>query len=80
MVGCFFLEVITDGKKRPTRRAGGLGGTRRARTAVAAKAFFRFVGWFSHQAANASRWAVLDGSVKQDKIQEKNSTNSGCVV
>jgi hypothetical protein len=21
-------------------------------------AFFRFVGWFSHQAANASRWAL----------------------
>ena len=21
-------------------------------------AFFRFVGWFSHQAANASRWAA----------------------
>ena len=43
--------------KRPTMRAGGLGGTRRARAAVAAKAFFRFVGWFAHQAANASRWA-----------------------
>ena len=41
-----------------TMRAGGLGGTRRARTAVSAKAFSRFVGWFPHQAANASRWAV----------------------
>jgi hypothetical protein len=25
---------------------------------VQAKAFFRFVGWFSHQATNASRWAA----------------------
>src|SRR5262245_32161577 len=25
---------------------------------VQAKAFVRFVGWFSHQAANASRWAA----------------------
>jgi hypothetical protein len=40
---------------RPTMRAGGLGGTRRARAAVQAKAFFRFVSWSSHQAANASR-------------------------
>ena len=39
-------------------RAGGLGGTRRARAAVSAKAFFRFDGWSSHQAANAHRWAV----------------------
>ena len=40
-------------------RAGGLGGTRRARTAVSAKAFFRFMSWLSHQAANASRWAAV---------------------
>jgi hypothetical protein len=39
-------------------RAGGLGGTRRARAAVSANAFFRFDSWSSHQAANASRWAV----------------------
>jgi len=45
-------------KSCPTMRAGGLGGTRRARAAVSAKAFSRFVGWLSHQAANASRWAV----------------------
>ena len=45
-------------QNRPTMRAGGPGGTRRARTAVAAKAFFRFVGWSAHQAANASRWAA----------------------
>jgi hypothetical protein len=38
-------------------RAGGLGGTRREKTVVSANAFFRFVSWFSHQAANASRWA-----------------------
>jgi len=44
-------------RKRLTMRAGGLGGMRREKTAVAAKAFFRFVSWFSHQAANASRWA-----------------------
>jgi len=25
---------------------------------VQAKAFFHFVGWFSHQAGNANRWAV----------------------
>jgi len=30
-------------------RAGGLGGARREKTAVSAKAFFRFVGWFSHR-------------------------------
>jgi hypothetical protein len=24
-------------------------------------AFFRFAGWFSHQAANASRWAAIHG-------------------
>jgi hypothetical protein len=31
---------------RATMRAGGLGGTRRERTAISAKAFFRFIGWF----------------------------------
>jgi hypothetical protein len=30
-------------------------------------AFFRFVGWFSHQAANASRWALT----LHRKISEK---------
>jgi hypothetical protein len=25
---------------------------------IQTNAFFRFVGWFSHQAANASRWAA----------------------
>src|SRR5262245_36480824 len=29
----------------------------RAKSSVQANAFFRLVGWFSHQAANASRWA-----------------------
>ena len=41
--------------RRPTMRAGGLGGTRREKTAVPAIAFFRFVSWFPHQAANANR-------------------------
>jgi hypothetical protein len=45
----------SQAQPRPTPRAGGLGGTRRERTAVSAKAFVRFVGWFPHQAANASR-------------------------
>ena len=45
--------------RRPTMRAGGLAGTRRARTAVSAKAFFRFDGWSSHQAANANRWVLF---------------------
>jgi hypothetical protein len=40
-------------------RAGGLGSTRREKTTVSAKTFFRFVGWFSHQATNASRWAAI---------------------
>ena len=42
-------------ERRPTMRAGGLGGTRRATTVSSAIAFFRFVGWSPHQAANASR-------------------------
>jgi len=46
-------------------RAGGLGGTRRARTAVSAKAFFRFASWFSHQAANAHRWGAVHQRVKK---------------
>jgi quercetin dioxygenase-like cupin family protein len=32
-------------------------GTRRAGTAISARSFFRFVGWFSHQADKASRSA-----------------------
>jgi hypothetical protein len=40
-------------------RAGGLGGGPCQKSEVQAKAFFRFVGWFSHQAANASRWAAI---------------------
>lgn len=39
-------------------RAGGLGGTRREKTAASPIAFVRFVGWSSHQAANACRWAL----------------------
>jgi len=35
----------------------------RARTAVSAKAFFRFVGWFSHQASNAHRSAAISITV-----------------
>jgi len=42
----------------PTMRAGGLGGMHRTRTAVSAIAFFRFVSWSSHQAANTSLWAL----------------------
>jgi len=30
----------------------------RAKSCVSAKTLFRFDGWFSHQAANAYRWAV----------------------
>ncbi len=45
-------------KTPPNNACSGLGGTRRARAAVSAKAFFRFGGWSPHQAANASRWAV----------------------
>ena len=59
LIACVIKEQ-TDTQKvkgRPTMRAGGLGGTRREKTAVSAKAFFRFVGWSPHQAANASRWA-----------------------
>jgi hypothetical protein len=56
----FAYMKSTRNKQKPrlTMRAGGLGGTRREKTAVAAKAFFRFVGWSTHQAANASRWAL----------------------
>lgn len=50
---------------RPTMRAGGLGGTRREKTAVSARAFFRFDGWFPHQAANACRWAVYGYPIKK---------------
>jgi hypothetical protein len=45
---------------RLTMRAGGLGGGPGKKSRVQAKAFFRFDGLFSHQAANASRWAVID--------------------
>jgi hypothetical protein len=39
----------------PNNACSGLGGKRRARTAVSVRSFFRFASWFSHQAANASR-------------------------
>jgi len=38
-------------------RAGGLDGGPCQKGGVQARAFFRFAGWFSHQAANAHRWA-----------------------
>jgi hypothetical protein len=52
---CYYGKDTFLVKSRPTMRAGGFGGTRRARTAVSAKAFFRFDSWFPHQAANADR-------------------------
>jgi hypothetical protein len=69
----FVANKIEAGEKwifptrvRLTMRASGLGGTRRARTAVSAKAFFRFIGWSSHQRVPrrrhagqaASHWAL----------------------
>jgi len=37
-----------------------------------AKVFFRFIGWFSHQAANASRWvAILSGKSGSGRKQNK---------
>ena len=41
--------VVCAAKKPPSRR----------------EAFFRFVGWFSHQAANTSRWADVDMRVRE---------------
>jgi hypothetical protein len=56
-----------------TMRAGRLGGTRRARTAVSAKAFFRFVGWSSHQAANASRSPLyIQSSLRRWLLEKSN--------
>ena len=50
------VNWLSLGKRsQPTMRAGGLGGTRRARTVASAIACFRFVGWSAHQAANARR-------------------------
>ena len=68
---CMALGIgIVVGVQRscPTMRAGGLGGTRRERTIVSAKAFFRFVGWFPHQAANASRWAAKQRGVMNPRF------------
>ena len=39
---CVQADLVVRAAKEPLSRRG---------------AFFRFVGWFSHQAANASRWA-----------------------
>jgi hypothetical protein len=50
-----FLKVKLVTLPPPNNACSGLGGTRREKTAVAAKAFFRFDAWSSHQATNASR-------------------------
>jgi isochorismate hydrolase len=40
---------------------------------VQAKAFVRFVGWFSHQAANASRWAAKHNHDRKGKIMKQHT-------
>jgi hypothetical protein len=46
--------------KRANTACSGLGGGPCKNGGVQANAFFRFISWFSHQAANASRWAADD--------------------
>lgn len=52
-------------------RAGGLGGDPCKNRGVQAKALFRFVSWFSHQAANANRWAVSSNSSTHQSMPYK---------
>jgi hypothetical protein len=42
----------------PNQACSGPGGGPCKNGGVQAKAFVRFVGWFSHEAANAHRWAA----------------------
>ena len=63
--------------RAPNNACSGLGGRPGKIGGVQAKAFFRFVGWFSHQATNASRWHAPCITKTAIKI-EVETTNEIC--
>jgi hypothetical protein len=50
----FFVSKLVT-VSSPNNACSGLGGMHREKGRVLARSFFRFDGWFSHQATNARR-------------------------